>query len=237
MLQFAIIYVMQLQNKVAVVTGGNSGLGFSIAKNLLVRGCIVYILGKDKTKLAQAALSLASVHIHTLVADVTDYNALSDAAKQITPDILINNAGIYIGGNLSENNSAQISAVVDVNLKGPIFATRAFLPQMQKRKSGFIVNVSSTVGIKTKAGEAVYGASKFGLRGFTEALEQELFMDNIRVLGFYPGGMHTQLFVKGGSPKENDTWMDPDNVAQLLVSLLEQDDSMTVSHVEVNRKR
>jgi NADP-dependent 3-hydroxy acid dehydrogenase YdfG len=226
---------MQLKDKVAVITGGSSGLGFSIAKKLLEKGSIVYILGRHEQNLKNAFEQLKSNDLHVILADVTDYQTLEKKVGSLDIDILINNAGVWLEGATQDFTPEQISGCLDINLKGTIYATKAVLPSMLTKNNGFILNVISTSGLKGREQQSVYAASKFGVSGFTKSLELDLAKTNIKVAGFYPGGMRTKLFEKAGNGRDNSDWMDTDKVAEIVIFLLERDDTMVISSLELNK--
>lgn len=229
---------MKLKDKVVVITGASSGLGFSIAKALIKKGCRVYGTGKTEEKVKEAKKKLRSKTFECYVSNVTDSKEVERILKKIgRVDVLINNAGVWLEGKLQENSVKQISNTIDVNLKGVIFMTRAVLPQMLKRNEGFIVNVSSTSGLKGRSNQSVYVASKFGVTGFTKSLQEDLKDTNIKVAGFYPGGMNTEMFEKAGAKKENKDWMDTEKVAEVIVFMLERDETMILDHVVLNKRK
>lgn len=227
---------MTLKGAKAVVTGGSSGLGFSIAKKLLEKGSTVYVLGRHEANLIQAVEKLHSENLHAITADVADYATLEKELKDLDVDILVNNAGIWLEGLIDKNSPDEIAQCLDINLKGTIFATKAVLPSMLSKNNGFILNIVSTSGLKGRENQAVYAASKFGVSGFTKSLEIDLSKTNIKVAGFYPGGMHTNLFQKAGSSVQNEDWMDTDKVAEIIIFLLERDDTMVISSLELNKR-
>jgi NADP-dependent 3-hydroxy acid dehydrogenase YdfG len=228
---------MQLKNKTIVITGGSDGLGYSLAKKCLTEGALVNIIGHDPEHVDQAVKKLGS-SAKGFVADVTNYQQMQSVADQFaTVDILINNAGIWIEGSILNNSETKIARALDVNLKGVIFSTKAFLSKLHKDEETHILNISSTSGLKGRDGQPVYVASKFGVHGFTEALKIDLAGTNIKVSGFYPGGMHTSIFAKAGTPKNNSDWMDPDKVAGIIVFMLQQDASMVMDQVILNKRK
>lgn len=229
---------MLLQNKIAVVTGGSEGLGLSIVKKLLQEGCHVHIISRDAEKQAKSLRELNAPNLYAHAADVSDYKSIAEIADKIGEiDILINNAAIWLEGEVETNSYEEISKLIDVNTKGVIFTTKAFLPTLKKRDEAFILNISSTSGLKGRENQSVYVASKFAVTGFTDALKEDLASTNIKVAGFYPGGMNTALFSKAGFPKENQDWMDTDKVADIIVTMLKLDETMILDHVVLNKRK
>lgn len=137
---------------------------------------------------------------------------------------------------MDDNSEEKISEVIDTNIKGVIFTTKVALAHMRKQKSGFILNIVSTSGLKGRKDQSVYVASKFAVRGFTDSLKEDLAGTHIKVAGFYPGGMNTRLFEKAGFTKENSKWMDTNKVASIVIFMLKQDDEMILDHVVLNRR-
>lgn len=228
---------MELKNKTAIVTGGSEGLGLSIIKNLLKEGCKVHMISRDVAKQKAVTKELNDSNLFSHEADVSDYAQVEKTMKEIgDADILINNAGIWLEGSLDDNSPEAISNVIDVNTKGVIYCTKAVLPRFKEKNDGFILNISSTSGLKGRSSQSVYVASKFAVTGFTDSLKEDLQSTNIKVAGFYPGGMNTKLFNKAGYPKNNSDWMDTDKVADIIIFILKLDDSMILDHVVLNKR-
>lgn len=229
---------MNLKSKKVLITGGSEGLGFSIAKLLLEKGCIVHTIARSKDKLEEAAKKLNNTNFHIHQGDISDFSTVEKLAKEVKEvDILINNAGIWLEGKFTDYTPQQISQVIDVNTKGTIYVTRSILPVMLKRNEGFIINVSSTSGLVGKGDQTVYVASKYAVTGFTEALKVELAETNIKVAGFYPGGMNTKLFEKAGNLKELQSYMNTDEVAKVIIFILENDATMLIDHVVLKKRK
>lgn len=228
---------MNLKDKTVVVTGGSDGLGFSIAKKLSNLGANVHILARDEVKLDRAAQAIEG-KINSHVVDVSKAKEVMSVADKIGQvDVLINNAGVWIEGVVTNNSIEDISSAIDINLKGVIYTVKAFLPEMLKNEEAHILNVISTSGLKGKTNQSVYVASKFGASGFTKSLAEDLLDTNVKVSGFYPGGMNTDLFKKVGSSKGGSDWMDTDGVAELIVFMIEQDATMVMDHVVLNKRK
>lgn len=226
---------MNLNGKTVVITGGTDGLGLSLAKELVAKKAKVVVLGKDQKKLDELGEKLG---VKTYLADVGDYGQLEKAAKDIGPvESLINNAGIWLEGIVTENTPEEITKVIEVNLRGVIYATKAFLPKLYKADEAHIVNVVSTAGLKGRENFSVYSATKFGVAGFTDSLKADLEKTNIKVSGFYPGGMKTKMYEKVGIQRDTQNWMETDKVAKIIVFMLEQDETMVMDHVVLNRRK
>lgn len=228
---------MILRGKTVVITGGSGGLGFSLAKEFVKKDAKVCLVGRDDNRLEKAKDRLGKM-ASSYVADVSKLSQVEKVAKQVkNASVLINNAGVWIEGLVTENSEEKISEAIDINLKGVIFTTKVFLPQLQKRSEAHIVNISSTSGLRGRSNESVYVASKFGVTGFTDSLKVDLANSNVKVSGFYPGGMRTSLFEKAGTPKDNADWMDTDKVAEIIAFIVENDASMVLDHVVLNKRK
>lgn len=228
---------MDLGNKTVIITGGSSGLGFSVAKALLEKSCFVHILAHNEENLAQAAESLDSEKLHTHLCDVADFESVHQVVTTIgDSDILINCAGVWHTSQLVDCQADAIDKLIDTNLKGTIYTTRLVLPYLLKKEAAAIINVSSTHGLKVTAETSIYDASKWGVAGFTKAMQVELWDSNVKVIGFYPGGMRTNFFKKGGDQKDNKGWMNTDKVADIIVFALEQDETMSMDEIVLNKR-
>jgi NADP-dependent 3-hydroxy acid dehydrogenase YdfG len=143
---------------------------------------------------------------------------------------------VFLEGELESFDSKRIENVLDVNLKGTIFVTKAALPLLKKSPNAMILNVASTSGLRGRPHETVYCASKWGVQGFTESLKLDLAGTNVRVIGFYPGGMNTPFFEKAESNRPTDTYMNPKDVAEVVAFILNESTNLSIEHVVVNKR-
>lgn len=228
---------MNLADKTIVITGGTDGLGLALAKALVAKQANVVIIGRVQAKVDQSVNELGDTAVG-YVADVRNFDELALISKKLDQvDVLVNNAGVWLEGLITDNSATDIANTVDTNLTGVIYATKAFLPKLTKGEETHIFNISSTSGLRGRENQAVYVASKYGVAGFTESLKSDLAKTNIKVTGFYPGGMNTNLFKKAGSAKMNSDWMDVHKVAKIIVFMLEQDASLILDHVVLNKRK
>ncbi len=191
------------QGTVSVITGGSSGIGLAAAHWLAARGSHIWLIARGKEALADAYESLPRQPgqiCGTVTADVSDPNQVAAAVEHITvesgnPDLLINSAGATRPGYVQELSLDIFRWLMDVNYFGTVHMTKAVLPQMISRGSGHIVNISSVAGFIGVFGYTAYGASKFAVRGFSDALREELKPLGIKVSIAYPPDTETpQLF-------------------------------------------
>jgi len=217
-----------LQGKVALVTGAGKGIGRAVALALAAEGVNVGLLARTNSDLQSLAAEIATHGVKTcsVVADVADRAAMEAAAAQIAQelgpvDILINNAGIGHFAKFMEMEPAQWEHIIQVNLMGTYYATRAVLPDMIARQTGDIINISSTAGQRGAAGTSAYSASKFAVLGLTESLMQEVRKHNIRVSALTPSTVATPLALENkltdGNPEKV---MQPEDLAEFIVAQL-----------------
>jgi NAD(P)-dependent dehydrogenase (short-subunit alcohol dehydrogenase family) len=185
---------------VAVVTGAGSGIGRALAQQLAAAGSALALADIDEAGLEQTAQSIVkkSALITTHVVDV----AKEESVKNFTSDVrerhgrvslLINNAGVALLGDFQEVSLEDFRWLMEINFWGTVYGVKYFLPLLKREPRAHIVNLSSVFGIIAPAGQAAYSASKFAVRGFTEALRHELEGSNIGVSCVHPGGIRTPI--------------------------------------------
>ena len=186
----------RLNGKVAVVTGGGSGIGRAIAERFAKEGAHVVIAGRKEQPLQETAA--ADGKISYVVGDITKTETIEEIVRTVQDkfgrlDILVNNAGITRDGLMLTMKEADWDAVLDTNLKGAFHCMKAAYRPMMKQKYGRIVNLSSIVGLRGNAGQANYAASKAGLIGLTKSLAKELAARNVTVNAVAPGFIDTDM--------------------------------------------
>lgn len=222
-----------LRGKVALVTGASSGIGLEIAKQLVSKGVGVGLFARSQARLARIAGELGSSL--ALPGDITRYEDVEKAVLQLEAhfgglDYLINNAGVGIFKPVHELEPEEWQQVLQTNLTGPFFATRAAVPAMQKRGGGYIINVGSLAGKNSFANGAAYNASKFGLLGFSEASMLDLRYYGIRVTSILPGSVDTAFAGNAiGAPWK----IQPQDIAQAVLYLLQSDPRVIPSQLDL----
>ena len=192
---------MNLEGKVAVVTGGSRGIGRAISLRLAAMGALVYInfvSRPDAADQTKALIESAGGKARIIAFDVANPDQIQAAFKKIVDeagriDIVINNAGITRDGLVARMKESDWDAVLDTNLKGAFFCAKAASKTMMKQRWGRIVNISSVIGFAGNAGQVNYAAAKAGLIGMTKAMARELASRNITVNSVAPGYIITDM--------------------------------------------
>ncbi len=231
---------MELKGRVVLITGAGRGIGRALAHAFAATGAKVALLGKTKKSLVEVQKELKDSGAPTVVlaADVTEEGAVSRAVaaaeQQLGPvDVLVNNAGIFAMAPVEKLDTLVFDRMLAVNLRGPFLMSRAVLPGMKSRKRGHIVNISSTAGRRGFAGGGAYCASKFGLAGLTEAMRYEARTSNVRVTCVYPSTVNTDLMKKSGMDMKAERAIQPEDVANAVVSLVAMDDRAMTTALEI----
>ena len=217
-----------LKNKNALITGAGKGIGKAIALALAKEGVNVILLARTQEEIDNVAAKARSLRVKALAitADVSDINSVNTAIEKAlsefeTIDILINNAGIAAFGKFMELTPSEWERIIQVNLMGTYYVTRAILPNMIERQTGDIINISSTAGLNGNALTSAYSASKFAVLGLTDSLMQEVRKHNIRVTALTPSTVATDmakdLNLTDGNP---DKVMQSEDMAELIIAQL-----------------
>ncbi len=204
----------RLSGSVALVTGAASGIGSALAIALARRGCHLVLVDRDAGGLSAIAVQAealgATTACHTV--DLTDAAAIAALPAAVAErfgrlDLLVNNAGVALGGRFDETHLDDFDWVLDVNLRAVVRMCHAFLPMLTARPKAQIVNISSLFGLIAPPGQTAYCTSKFGVRGFTESLRHEYAGTGLGVSVVHPGGVATSIARNARNPRLSD---DPD---------------------------
>lgn len=227
-----------LSGKVALVTGGNRGIGKAIALRLAAFGADVAICGREESTLAATAEELRSsgARVHSQRADVTGAADVTSLIQQseaaLGPvSILVNNAGMGLFGPLHEKTEAEWDTLMNTNLKSVFLVSRAVIPGMIQRKSGDIINISSLAGKSTFAGGAVYCASKWAVQGLSGCMAEDLRTYGIRVSTVCPGSVFTDF--SGRGPKDPSKVLTANDVAHAVAMIATQGPQSFLSEVHL----
>jgi serine 3-dehydrogenase len=223
----------RIQGRLALVTGASSGIGRSCARRFAQDGAHLVLWARRLPRLEELAGELRAAHgvqVHTAAVDVRDRAAVNAAAAALlrdvgVPDILLNNAGLAAGlAKLQDGDPDDWDRMIDTNVKGLLYVTRAILPAMVQRGTGHVVNIGSTAGHQVYPAGAVYNASKFGEKAITEGMNLDVAGTRIRVSSVDPGHVRTEFATvrfHGDEQKAEQVYegfrpLSPDDVADVV---------------------
>ena len=220
--------MIDLKNKNALITRAGRGIGKAIALALAKEGVNVILIARTQEEIDNVAAKATALRVKALAitADVANMDSVNTAVTKAlgefgTIDILINNAGIAAFGKFLEMEPTDWERIIQVNLMGTYYTTRAVLPNMIERQTGDIINISSTAGLNGNAVTSAYSASKFAVLGLTDSLMQEVRKHNIRVTALTPSTVATDmardLKITDGNP---DKVMQAEDMAELIIAQL-----------------
>jgi 3-oxoacyl-[acyl-carrier protein] reductase len=228
-----------LAGHVAVITGAGRGIGAAIARKLAGLGATAVLCGRSRSLLDSTANAIVQSggKAEAVPCDVTNLQSVEEAARRVASssgrvDIVVNNAGIGgFGGPLHQLLPDEWDRLMNTNLRGVFYMTRAFAPMMIKARSGHIINISSLAGKNALPNGAAYAASKWGLNGLSYSLAEELRTFNIRVSVICPGSTNTELSPHAG--KDPAKMLQPEDVAHVVAMLVSQSPQSFVSEISL----
>lgn len=232
-----------LTGKAALVTGSTHGIGLAIAEQLVAAGALVAVNSRSASKARGVAERLSAKGPGRAIGvggDVRDPEACARTVADVVDafgrlDALVNNAGVGIMKPVHELSLEEWRAQIETNLGGVFYCSRAAVPHLKASGDGWIVNIGSLASRNSFAGGAAYNASKFGVLGMSEAMMLDLRYDNIRVSVVMPGSVETEF---GGRAFAKQGWaLQPDDVARVVLQLLELPPHALVSRVEMRPTR
>lgn len=230
---------MNITNKTILISGASDGIGRSIALCLAKHSVNLVLLGRDQDKLDEVKNMCAAngSEAKTYAFDLTDKMSLDTVAQTInsesTIDIIINNAGMWHKSTpLGQLEVETIESVINTNLTAQMLLTRQFIDGMVDRETA-IINVISSAGMQGKAGRTAYAASKFGMRGFTEALRDETYSNPIRIGAIFQGGTSTQMFAKADEAMPIEKYTNPDDLAEVVLFMLTRPAKLWLNEVQI----
>ncbi|MEI6498527.1 MAG: SDR family oxidoreductase [bacterium] len=222
-------HIMNLKDKVVVITGGCKGFGRAMARDFAEEGAKVVISSNDRNELAKTAREISA---DSFFADVTAQNDIDDLSKYVVNkygriDIWVNNAGIQIApARVEYVDIEKISKLFSVNFFAYFYGCQAALKQMKKQGCGTIMNINSTAGLEGKPELSAYCSSKFALRGLSEVIRAENTNNNISVIDIHPGGMQSDIY-KEQVPKDIKEYMLVKDVSRKVIENLKLEKPVT----------
>ena len=233
---------MNLENKVAYITGGTKGIGFGIAKALIQAGLKVAISSRKLEDVEKAKADLKSVesvdseNVLAIASDVRNFDDEQKAVEQIVAkfgklDVVIANAGLGKFAPIDQLSLEDWNAMIDTNLTGVFHTLKASAEQLKANK-GYYISIASLAGTNFFAGGAGYNASKYGVVGFTQAAMLDLREHDIKTTVIMPGSVTSHF--NDHEPNENDSWkLQPEDLGQMVVDLLKLNPNVLPSKIEV----
>ena len=227
-----------LSQKVALVTGGNRGIGKAIAARLAALGAAVSICGRDPKTLEATAheLHTTGARVHWQRADVTKSSDIDALVKETEAalggiSILVNNAGMGLFGPVQDKTEEQWDTLMNTNLKSIFLVSRRVIPGMIQRKQGDIINISSLAGKNTFAGGGIYCASKWAVQGLSGCMAEDLRNYGIRVSTVCPGSVATEF--SGRGPKDASKVLTAHDVAHAVAMIATQGPQSFLSEIQL----
>ena len=187
-----------LENKLVVITGAGSGIGRALARDCVARGARVAISDVDESGLADTAALLPAERVHAEVLDVAKRAQWTRHRRNLIKrfgesDVVVNNAGVAVSQTIEDLSYEDFDWLMDINFWGVVYGTKTFLADLKSRPDAAVINISSVFGLISVPTQGAYNASKFAVRGFTEALRQELTGTPVHVMSVHPGGIRTNI--------------------------------------------
>lgn len=232
-----------LKNKIALITGASRGIGKVIATTLAEQDAHVILTARDLQALTQVTQKITDNggQATAIPTDLEDEESIDSLINQINEkfqrlDILINNAGTSFNGPIEKTSTAQFDRCMTVNARAAFILTRQSLPLLEQANPGFIINISSVVGVKGYAQQIAYTASKHAMRGMSIALAEELRDRNIRVHVICPGGVATEMVQKMRPDINMDDLIAPEEIADCALNLLTQRGNGMIDEIHIRRR-
>lgn len=230
-----------------IITGASSGFGAKTAEIFNQKGFPLLLIARRVEKIKQLPLNFENILIENI--DVTQINELNAAIKKAESiygpaDLLVNNAGVMLIGNITEQDESEWQTMLQTNVIGVLNGMKAVLGNMTKRNQGTIINVSSIAGYKAFVDHAAYAASKFGVHGLTETIRQEVADSNVRVSLVSPGAAETELLTHVTNEKsltDYNSWkesmggltLDPVKVAESIFFIYNMPQEVTIREISI----
>ena len=232
-----------LTGKISLITGSSKGIGRAIALHLADLGAHVILVSRNEKALAELAgiITNQGGQASIMELDLENPSAIEQLAEQVRLkfqqlDILINNAGVAVNSSIEETSNADWDRCMATNARGAFILIRQCLPLLEQSNPGYIINISSVVGVKGYAQQIAYTASKHALRGMSIALAEELRERNVRVHVLCPGGVSTDM-VKNMRPDiDEKALIHPEEIAELVAYLVTHQGNGIVDEIHIRRQ-
>lgn len=221
--------------KTILITGGSDGLGKAICEKLSKENRVI-IIATNEEKIKSV---MEQYHCDGMVCDVRNYDCVEETIKKIIEqygniDILINNAGRYINGSLTSNDISEIKSIIDVNLFGTIYCTKAILPYMKKNHSGLIININSKIGKVPQKERTIYAASKWGANGFSSSLPYEIGNDHIKVTNVFLGILQETMTMNESKEIRDLPYLNKKDIADIIHYLITLPNDVCIPEISIS---
>ncbi len=233
----------ELEKRVAIVTGASRGIGRRIALTLAASGARVALAARSREALdaVRGEIETAGHRAEAFPADMACEAEIVDLVRNTVDvfgriDIVVNNAGIGLFGQLAETTSETWERVMAVNARGPFLLCREALPHLRRQPVSHIVNITSVVGVKGYANQSVYSASKHAVMGFTKALAREEQNNGVRVHAICPGGVDTGMVGDARPDLNRAELISPREVADTVLFLVRQRGNAVIDEIHIRRR-
>jgi NADP-dependent 3-hydroxy acid dehydrogenase YdfG len=223
---------MELNNKVAVITGVSKGIGHALCRQLLAKGMQVFGLGRTN------APGIVDENFHFISCDVQSSESVKLAFEAIYKEVneihvLVNNAGLGYFGYLEDVPEHEWHEMFNTNIHGMFYCLKQVLPQMKKSHYGHIINIASTAALEGMPMVSAYCATKWAVKGLSESLFREVRDFQIKVTCVYPGSTKTDFFRNSPGIKPHDYMLMPEDVALMMIQALEMPDNFHTVNLEI----
>ena len=231
---------MTQNNKIAIVTGASTGLGKSISLKLALEGYEIILASRNEEKLKEVhdVINKSGGESQVIVTDVSNEADVENLYSKIDiekVDVVVNNAGFGIFNKIHKITSDEWDKQMNTNLRGSFLMSRYIAESMIKRKTGRLVFINSVAGINPYPSSSAYVASKFGLRGFTASLREELREHNIKVISIHPGAVDTPFWKNVNVDFPKDEMLKSDDVAQSVVHAILAPNNVVHEEIVIRR--
>jgi len=227
---------MPINDKVVIVTGASRGIGLAIAQTLSAAGAKVFGVARTMPSARPAPGGVRFVQADIRFAVQVDRAVASILGETGKVDILVNNAGLEHFLGLEDTDEGKYNETLDTNLRGAFLFTRAVLPSFQARRTGHVLFINSVSGLRGFAQDSVYCASKWGLAGFADSLEEELRPHGVRVTSIFPGATDTDLPAGSWAAPDDPRrafFLTPEDIARAALFALDQPAHVAISRIVV----
>ncbi|MET3698726.1 short-subunit dehydrogenase [Bacillus oleivorans] len=220
-----------------LITGGGTGLGRELAHLFAKEGFHVMLCGRREEPLlyVKDEIEREGGSAEAFVLNITDLDAIQqfivNTGRAEKIEILINNAGVGHFGAFEEVKLSDIEVMMDTNFYGPLYLCKTLIPFLKNRNNGTIINIISTAGLRGKANETGYCASKFAFRGLGESLQKE-YENSIHIVNVFMGGMNTPFWEDRSYVKNPESFMNPHHIAQTIMEQYQ-----TSQEIKIERKK